>query len=516
MAADGATLCSMQGGPSKAKKWSIREVCKYLIAHRIDRTQIWRKKGGVLIMNEEALKQVMEKKADQRSLNQPVMGCCSCGATHPSRRRRGGNRNARRQRQHEKRESFRDGQTLSSVLAAALNPSQGGSAPRITERPVQLQKLQQFAVNRLEKGDKIRSDKDQMTFVGITTPTSSTEERNENAGKNAAGSSAAEKYKKGSVETGGDKNQNKAPRGMEDGLLLVVTARINGHTVRALIDSGATRCFVTPACITAVGLKGIPRDVFLELGNGQKYLSRGYVPEVPVVTGGLTVRVGLTVTNLLHDVDLVLGVNWLELVNPVVDWQHGKLYLPNAINTALLQGQWLEDHVQAGTVTVLAGQEALRQLAEAEVQRTIQVLRQPKFWQCQRSTPNSRTNFFKGDVQWGYLYGNNCKICNFENNCNRECKHMRPCKLFVIKGNEGEGILKVKRMNGNAKLPVRGTEGAAGYDLAAAEAAVVPAHGKCLVKTGLQIALPPRLLWKNCPTVRFSNKKIYRCGGRCH
>ena len=46
---------------------------------------------------------------------------------------------------------------------------------------------------------------------------------------------------------------------------------------------------------------------FLELGNGQKYLSRGYVPEVPVVTGGLTVRVGLTVTNLLHDVDLVLG-----------------------------------------------------------------------------------------------------------------------------------------------------------------------------------------------------------------
>ena len=512
MAADGATLCSMQGGPSKAKKWSIREVCKYLIAHRIDRTQIWRKKGGVLIMNEEALKQVMEKKADQRSLDQPVMGCCSCGATHPSRRRRGGNRDARRQRQREKRESFRDGQTLSSVLAEALNPSQGGSAPRTTERPVQLQKLQQFAVNRLEKGDKIRSDKDQMTFVGITTPTSSTEERNENAGKNAAGASAAEKYKKGSVETGGDKNQNKAPRGMEDGLLLVVTARINGHTVRALIDSGATRCFVTPACITAVGLKGIPRDVFLELGNGQKYLSRGYVPEVPVVTGGLTVRVGLTVTNLLHDVDLVLGVNWLELVNPVVDWHHGKLYLPNAINTALLQGQWLEDHVQAGTVTVLAGQEALRQLAEAEVQRTIQVLRQPKFWQCQRSTPNSRTNFFKGDVQWGYLYGNNCKICNFENNCNRECKHMRPCKFFVIKGNEGEEILKVKRMNGNANLPVRGTEGAAGYDLAAAEAAVVPAHGKCLVKTGLQIALPPGCYGRIAPRSGLAIKKFIDVG----
>ena len=43
--------------------------------------------------------------------------------------------------------------------------------------------------------------------------------------------------------------------------------------------------------------------------NGEKYLSRGYVPEVPVVTAGLTVKIGLTVTNLLHEVDLVLGIN---------------------------------------------------------------------------------------------------------------------------------------------------------------------------------------------------------------
>ena len=59
-----------------------------------------------------------------------------------------------------------------------------------------------------------------------------------------------------------------------------------------------------------MGLKGIPQDIFLELGNGEKYLSRGYVPEVLVVTAGLTVKVGLTVTNLLYDMDLVLGINW--------------------------------------------------------------------------------------------------------------------------------------------------------------------------------------------------------------
>ena len=49
-----------------------------------------------------------------------------------------------------------------------------------------------------------------------------------------------------------------------------------------------------------MGLKGIPRDIFPELGNGEKYLFRGYVPEVPVVAAGLTVKVGLTVTNVLH------------------------------------------------------------------------------------------------------------------------------------------------------------------------------------------------------------------------
>ena len=65
---------------------------------------------------------------------------------------------------------------------------------------------------------------------------------------------------------------------------MVVATRIYGKPVRALIDSSATRCFVTLACVTTVGLKGQPHDTFLELGNGEKFLSKGYVPDVPVVT----------------------------------------------------------------------------------------------------------------------------------------------------------------------------------------------------------------------------------------
>ena len=69
-------------------------------------------------------------------------------------------------------------------------------------------------------------------------------------------------------EKRGKENKN-IGRKIEDGLLLVVPTKIYGKSVRALIDSGATRCFITPSCVNYVGLKGIPCDVFLELGNGE-------------------------------------------------------------------------------------------------------------------------------------------------------------------------------------------------------------------------------------------------------
>ena len=113
--------------------------------------------------------------------------------------------------------------------------------------------------------------------------------------------------KKGDIKE--RKEKKKMVRTVDDGLLMVVSAMIYGRRIRTLIDSGATRCFISPSCVATCGLKGVPRDVFLELGNGEKILSRGYIPDIPVVTAGLTVKTGLTVTNLLHDVDLVLGMN---------------------------------------------------------------------------------------------------------------------------------------------------------------------------------------------------------------
>ena len=72
--------------------------------------------------------------------------------------------------------------------------------------------------------------------------------------------------------------------------------------------------------------------------------------------------------------------------------------------------------------------------------------------------------------------------------------------------------MKIKRINKNAKLPIRGTAGAAGYDLAAAQAAVVPAHGKVLVKTGLSMALPPGCYERIAPRSGLALKKFMDVG----
>ena len=125
-----------------------------------------------------------------------------------------------------------------------------------------------------------------------------------------------------------------------------------------------------------------------------------------------------------------------------------------------------------------------------------------------------RSNSFEGrvkyDVEWGYLYAKDSELCIKKNECKQNCKHRTFCKLYVMKIDEG--VVKIKRTKVNAKLPVRGTAGSAGYDLAAAQAAVVPAHGNCLVKTGLAMALPPDCYGRIAPRSGLALKKFIDVG----
>ena len=166
-----------------------------------------------------------------------------------------------------------------------------------------------------------------------------------------------------------------------DGILLIVPVVIQGKIFKALIDSGATRCFVSPSCMTVAGLQGKRSDTFLVLANGQRVLSRGYVPNVSVTLSGHTSPVDLTVTNLLHNVDVVLGMTWLQTVRPVIDWVSGEIYIPNSVSTSLVHGEWLQAAVKAGTIQVLSSNEQLQEFSNEHVQKGLSIIRTPQFWQ---------------------------------------------------------------------------------------------------------------------------------------
>ena len=176
-------------------------------------------------------------------------------------------------------------------------------------------------------------------------------------------------------------NQSPIPRAEEDGLLLVVPARIFGREVRALIDSGATRNFISPAGVTQCGLTVQSHNTFLELGDGKKVLSRGRAVDVPVVTSGFTMRTNLTVTNLLHGVDLVLGMAWLKVADPLIRWSTGQLYIPDSISSfQRIMGQWLDKQVKVGTVRVLSTNEDLESLKQPSNIASLEILKSPSFW----------------------------------------------------------------------------------------------------------------------------------------
>ena len=75
-----------------------------------------------------------------------------------------------------------------------------------------------------------------------------------------------------------------------------------------------------------------------------------------------------------------------------------------------------------------------------------------------------------------------------------------------------EAVVRVNRSCKNVKLPIKGTEGAAKYDLSVVQATVVAAHGKVLVKTGLAMALPPGCYGRIAPRSGLALKKFIDVG----
>ena len=77
---------------------------------------------------------------------------------------------------------------------------------------------------------------------------------------------------------------------------------------------------------------------------------------------------------------------------------------------------------------------------------------------------------------------------------------------------EATPVLKVKKLSPAGRLPIRGSDKAAGYDLFSAQATSVPAKGKALVKTDISIAVPTGYYGRVAPRSGLAVKNFIDVG----
>ena len=251
-----------------------------------DRTGYVRRQGSVVMIDLEAL----TRKKDQTSADvteaKMSMHLLSAGPKAPRVYLR--NRLLQRDRERRTRDSIRERQLVTRLLETLVSPMSGGTESCEGVTTDDLQGWQSTGLQEANIGSRAVEERPRMQLSAVSF-----------------------------------KDQPENPRTKEDGVLMVVPARIFGQEVRALIDSGATRCFISPAGVTRCGLSVESHHTFLELGDGKKVLSRGRAVDVPVVTSGYTVKMNLTVSRLLHGMDVVLGMTWLKAADPIIRWSTG-------------------------------------------------------------------------------------------------------------------------------------------------------------------------------------------------
>ena len=241
------------GSMGLLSRW--RAVCKTLSDS--DRTGILRRDGPVISFDMEALVRCEERIRRRKSQGTSTeLGAQSKTASSTCASRQS-NRALRRKKEQVAREHTKEQQLVTRLLEGQLNPQDGNARGQT----VTFSSLHSWRhggrVNAEFEDDKNTQEKLQESgvdsrFTGIVVDSSNGKKKKE-------------------------KRNKKLARVESDGILLVVPVMINGKMFFALIDSGATRCFITQKCCTIAGLSCVPCDTFLELGNGTMALSHGKV-----------------------------------------------------------------------------------------------------------------------------------------------------------------------------------------------------------------------------------------------
>ena len=77
----------------------------------------------------------------------------------------------------------------------------------------------------------------------------------------------------------------------------------------------------------------------LELSNGKTIVSTGVAPQVLVSIGEVQCRINLTAIPLMDGISIILGKDWLDMLNPLIDWRSNTVYLRVGERLQKVQGQ---------------------------------------------------------------------------------------------------------------------------------------------------------------------------------
>ena len=174
----------------------------------------------------------------------------------------------------------------------------------------------------------------------------------------------------------GSSTINYAPkigRTEDNGILFKIKIQLQGKAYVALIDSGASRCYASPEAVVEWELPGTPELVHLELADGSKIQSTQKIRGVLCTAGRTVCYEDFTVTKLLHGVDVVLGMTWLQRWNPLIDWVQQVMYIRLQNEWDQIRGLFLDKEHHIGIVKILTDAE----LASLPSAPDITILRTP-------------------------------------------------------------------------------------------------------------------------------------------
>ena len=112
-----------------------------------------------------------------------------------------------------------------------------------------------------------------------------------------------------------------------DHVLLTVQAVINSTPLRALVDSGTTCSFIDEKLRLHPPLEFIGASSSLEVANGETIVSTGVAPDVLVSIGKVQFQSCLTNVPMIDGFELILCKDWLDMINPLVDWRNNTVFI---------------------------------------------------------------------------------------------------------------------------------------------------------------------------------------------